>query len=118
MNKYIMDFKIYSDKEVNFLSFKSLYNWLLFFGIVAFSVLLNFFVFKFSDFNLHFFQIGIFTASFLFGPLAGGLIGAVSSSYSGLFVLHNPWILGGNFILGYFTALFYKKFGFFCVYVT
>lgn len=64
-----------------------------------------------GQFTVHFFQAGIFTAGFLFGPVAGAAVGALASSYIGLVILHNPYIVLGNAILGFFAAHFYKKHG-------
>lgn len=70
---------------------------------------LTFLVLPFQHLRIHFFQAGIFTTAFLFGPLTGALVGGLTSSYTALAVLHNPWIIGGNAILGFFAAYFYRK---------
>ena len=70
---------------------------------------LTFIVFPFAEWKLHFYQAGIFTAGFLFGPFSGAAVGALSSSYNALYVLHNPWIIGGNAILGFAAAYFYTR---------
>jgi len=82
------------------------------FALISIAVLtfaLTFMVFPFMEWRMHFFQLGIFVSSFLFGPFAGAAVGALSSSYNGLFVIHNPWIIGGNALLGFFTAYLYTR---------
>ena len=77
--------------------------------ITLFTFVLTFFVLPLGAFKLHFFQAGIFLAAFLFGPWAGAAAGALASSYVGLFVQHNPWIIVGNAILGLAAGYFYMK---------
>ncbi len=71
--------------------------------------LLAFVVFPFAGLQLHLFQLGIFLAAFIFGPLAGGAVGALASSYNALIVIDNPWIIGGNAILGVAAAYLYTR---------
>jgi uncharacterized membrane protein len=78
-------------------------------SIAALTFALSFMVVPFMGWQMHFFQLGIFLSAFLFGPFAGALVGALSSAYSGLVILHNPWIIGGNAILGLFAAYLYTK---------
>ncbi|MCI0503395.1 hypothetical protein L0Y65_01640 [Candidatus Micrarchaeota archaeon] len=66
-------------------------------------------IFPFAGLQIHFFQIGIFLASFIFGPIVGGAVGALTSSYNALIVINNPWIIGGNFVLGVAAAYLYTK---------
>ncbi len=61
--------------------------------------------------RLHFFQLGILLAAFVFGPVVGAFVGAVSSSVNAVLVLHNPWVIGGNLLLGYFAGRFFPKVG-------
>lgn len=56
-------------------------------------------------FKIHFFQIGVFIAALVYGPTGGLLSGLVGSSYSA-FMMGNPYIIGGNAILGFFVGLF------------
>ncbi len=71
--------------------------------------LLAFEIFPFAGLQLHFFQLGIFLAAFLFGPVTGGVVGALSSSYNAFFIISDPWIIGGNAILGAAAAYLYTK---------
>ena len=57
--------------------------------------------------RIHFFQILIFLAAMLYGPLGGALSGAIGSVYVA-FALNNPYIIIGNIILGLFTGIFYR----------
>ena len=77
--------------------------------IVSVTFFLTFATVPIGRLTLHFFQAGIFLAGFLFGPFAGAAVGAVVSSYTGLFVINNPWIIFGNVILGFFAAHFYFR---------
>lgn len=58
--------------------------------------------------RIHFFQIMIFLAAMIYGPLGGALSGAVGSVYVAM-ALHNPYVVVGNIILGLFTGIFYRK---------
>lgn len=58
-------------------------------------------------FKIHFFQIAIFLAAFIYGPTGGLLSGIVGSIYSA-FIMHNPYLVIGNAILGFFAGLFYR----------
>ncbi|VVC03380.1 Uncharacterised protein [Candidatus Bilamarchaeum dharawalense] len=60
-------------------------------------------------FNVHFFQIAIFIAAFIYGPKGGLLSGLFGSAYSAM-AMGNPYIVVGNCILGLVTGLFAKKF--------
>lgn len=98
--------EIYSNKflEVN--------SYLRVFALISLAVLtfaLTFMVIPFAEWRMHFFQAGIFTAAFLFGPFAGAVVGALSGSYTGLFILNNPWIIGGNALLGFSAAYLYTR---------
>lgn len=58
--------------------------------------------------KFHIFQIAIFLAAGLFGPLGGilaGSLGAVGSAVA----LNNPYIIAGNIILGGLTGYLYKS---------
>jgi len=59
-------------------------------------------------FKIHFFQFAVFTAALAYGPKGGLLAGAAGSAYPAL-LMGNPYILGGNAILGYFTGVFARK---------
>jgi uncharacterized membrane protein len=56
-------------------------------------------------FKIHFFQIAIFTAAFIYGPVAGMMSGLFGSFVSAV-TMHNPYIVVGNMILGFFVGLF------------
>lgn len=59
-------------------------------------------------FNIHFFQFAIFLAAFIYGPLGGLASGALGSVYSAV-VMHNPYIVLFNVVLGFFAGLFFRK---------
>ena len=80
-------------------------------AVVLVTFALTFMVVPFAQWRLHFFQIGIFMAAFVFGPWAGALTGAMASSYNGLFIISNPWIIGGNAILGFAGGALLKRYG-------
>lgn len=58
-------------------------------------------------FKVHFFQLGIFLAAIIYGPWGGMLSGLFGSVYSAL-IMGNPYIVGGNAMLGFFAGLFVK----------
>lgn len=98
--------EIYSNK------FLEINSYLRLAAVVSLAVLtfaLTFAVVPFAEWKLHLFQVGIFTSAFLFGPFAGAVVGALSGSYTGLFLLNNPWIIGGNAILGFSAAYLYTR---------
>ena len=101
-----MIMEIYPDK---FIPINSLLRISAFAALGILTFALTFAVIPFAEWKLHFFQMGIFTTSFLFGPFAGAVVGAISSSYNGLFVINNPWIIGGNAILGFSAAYLYTR---------
>ncbi|MCX6772750.1 MAG: hypothetical protein NTV88_03190 [Candidatus Micrarchaeota archaeon] len=104
-----MDFNFVSEKKREFLQLNSFMRVLALSAIAVIAFGLTFLVFPFMDWKLHFFQAGIFAGAFLFGPFAGAAVGALSSSYSGLYVLNNPWIIGGNALLGFAAAYFFTR---------
>jgi len=57
------------------------------------------------DFKIHFFQLAIFLAAYFYGAKGGLLSGTIGSFYSA-WMMHNPYILIGNAILGFFVGLF------------
>ena len=59
-------------------------------------------------FKFHFFQIAIFLAALLYGKWGGALSGAAGSIYTAV-AMNNPFIIGGNVILGFFTGTFAKR---------
>lgn len=68
-------------------------------------------MFSFSTpfgFNLHFFQILIFLAALLYGPMGGAVSGIFGSFYTAA-ILNNPYIIVGNIILGFFTGVFARR---------
>jgi uncharacterized membrane protein len=60
------------------------------------------------QFKIHFFQIAIFVAAIAYGPAGGLISGGIGSIYSA-FIMHNPYIVIGNMILGFFVGLFIKN---------
>ncbi len=56
-------------------------------------------------FKIHLFQIGIFIAALVYGPLGGLAAGFTGSMYSA-FIMNNPYLVFGNMILGAFAGLF------------
>ncbi len=58
-------------------------------------------------FKIHFFQAAIFIAALIYGPMGGLASGLVGSAYSAV-IVHNPYIIVGNVILGFFVGLFAK----------
>jgi uncharacterized membrane protein len=61
-----------------------------------------------AGFRIHFFQIAVFLAALIYGPKGGLLSGLFGSIYSGV-VMHNPYIIAGNAILGFFVGLFTRR---------
>jgi uncharacterized membrane protein len=59
-------------------------------------------------FRIHFFQLAVFIAAMIYGPMGGMLSGIVGSGYSAI-AMSNPYILVGNAILGFFFGLFMRK---------
>jgi hypothetical protein len=58
--------------------------------------------------KFHFFQFSILLAAAVFGPWGGLISGAFGSIYSAA-VMHNPYIVIGNMILGFFAGYFFLK---------
>src|SRR3989338_298963 len=56
-------------------------------------------------FQIHFFQVAVFLAALIYGPSGGLLSGIIGSVYPAI-IMHNPYIVGGNAILGFFAGLF------------
>ncbi|MCX6799221.1 MAG: hypothetical protein NTW59_03955 [Candidatus Diapherotrites archaeon] len=59
-------------------------------------------------FKFHFFQIAIFLAALLYGKWGGALSGAAGSVYTAI-AFGNPFVIGGNVILGFFAGAFARK---------
>lgn len=106
---FCMDFRFLRESRREFLPLNSFYRWFALAALGALAFGLTFLVFPFAQWELHFFQAAVFSSAFLFGPLAGAAVGIVSSAYTGLYVIHNPWIIGGNAILGLAVAYFYTR---------
>ncbi|VVB98704.1 Uncharacterised protein [uncultured archaeon] len=104
-----MDFKFITEKKREYLPVNSFMRAAALVSLAAIAFGLTFLVFPFEQWRVHFFQAGIFASGFLFGPLAGLAVGALSSSYNGLYVINNPWIIGGNALLGLSAAYFYTR---------
>lgn len=62
----------------------------------------------FYGFKIHFFQAAIFLAAIIYGPIAGLTSGLIGSLYSAI-IMHNPYLMIGNAILGLFVGVFAKK---------
>ncbi len=58
-------------------------------------------------FKIHFFQLAIFMAALIYGPIGGLVAGGVGSVYSA-FLVSNPYLVIGNMLLGFFVGLFVK----------
>ncbi len=58
-------------------------------------------------FKIHFFQATVFIAALIYGPKGGFLSGLTGSIYSA-FLMHNPYIVVGNAILGFFVGFFVR----------
>jgi len=58
--------------------------------------------------NLHTFQVAIFLAASLLGPIGGLLSGLIGSLVSAL-ILSNPYLMIGNAVLGFFTGWFLRR---------
>lgn len=56
-------------------------------------------------FNIHFFQIAVFIAALIYGPFGGLLSGVIGSAYSAV-LMHNPYLVVGNALLGFLVGLF------------
>jgi len=56
-------------------------------------------------FQIHFFQFAVFLAALIYGPLGGLFSGAIGSTYSAV-LMHNPYLIVGNALLGFFVGLF------------
>lgn len=61
-----------------------------------------------EGFNLHVFQLAIFLAAALYGPV-GGLMSGFAGSFYAAFIMGNPYLILGNAILGLCSGLFIKK---------
>jgi len=58
-------------------------------------------------FKIHFFQFAIFLAALIYGPMGGLLAGTLGSLYSAT-LMHNPYIIGGNALLGLYFGILLK----------
>jgi len=61
-----------------------------------------------GELKIHTFQVAIFLAASLLGPLGGLLSGLIGSLFSAL-TLSNPYLMIGNAILGFFTGWFLRR---------
>jgi len=59
-------------------------------------------------FRIHFFQIAVIFAGLLYGSLGGLISGSVGSIYSAI-LMHNPYIIVGNALFGFFVGIFGQK---------
>jgi uncharacterized membrane protein len=60
--------------------------------------------------NIHFTQIPVLLAGLSVGPVSGAFVGFIGFVTSASRLPRaNPYILGGNAILGFFTGLFYSR---------
>jgi len=59
-------------------------------------------------FKIHFFQYLVFLAAALYGRYGGLAAGAFGSVFSAV-SMNNPYIVGGNMILGFFVGYFFEK---------
>jgi uncharacterized membrane protein len=58
--------------------------------------------------KIHTFQVAIFVAASLLGPLGGLMSGLIGSLFSAV-ALSNPYLMIGNGILGFFTGWFLRR---------
>ncbi len=58
-------------------------------------------------FKIHTFQYVIFVAAMLYGPVGGAVSGGIGSMFSA-FAMGNPYILGGNILLGLMAGLLFR----------
>ena len=56
-----------------------------------------------GGFRIHFFQIAVIGAAYLFGPF-GGAIADASGSFADALIVSNPYLIVGNIILGATTG--------------
>jgi uncharacterized membrane protein len=60
--------------------------------------------------NIHFSQVPVILAGLAVGPLSGAFVGFFGFIIAAFRLpMANPYILGGNAILGFFTGLIYSK---------
>ena len=59
-------------------------------------------------FKVHFFQLAIIAAAMIYGPMGGLMSGLFGSIYSAI-IMNNPYIIGGNIILGIVTGILLRK---------
>jgi uncharacterized membrane protein len=59
-------------------------------------------------FKIHTFQVVIFLAAAIYGPIGGLVSGGFGSIYSAI-IMNNPYIVVGNMILGLFAGIFFRK---------
>jgi uncharacterized membrane protein len=59
-------------------------------------------------FKIHIFQYVIFIAAAIYGPFGGLVSGGFGSFFSAM-TMHNPYIVIGNMILGFFAGWFFKR---------
>lgn len=59
-------------------------------------------------FKIHSFQLAIIAAAMIYGPMGGLISGLFGSVYSAI-IMNNPYIIGGNIILGIVTGLLLRK---------
>ena len=60
--------------------------------------------------NIHFSQIPVILAGLGMGPFSGAFVGFVGFALAAFRLpVANPYIMGGNAILGFFTGLIYSK---------
>ena len=95
----------------NFLAINSFARILALSALLICTFVLTFAIIPFQEWKLHFYQMGIFGAGFVFGPAAGAFVGAASSSYNAIYLMHNPWTIGGNARLGFVAAWLYTRYG-------
>ena len=60
--------------------------------------------------NVHFSQLPVIFSGLSLGPVPGAAVGALGFLVSSFMLpAANPYVIGGNAILGFFTGLFYVK---------
>ena len=94
----------------NIFSFDVEWNWKtisLLASLAVFPNILGLFQSQIFGVRIHYFQYLVFLAAIIYGPSGGIISGAFGSVFTAV-VLHNPYIIIGNMLLGGLTGIFLK----------